>query len=73
MNGWIFLGGDTYVKPIDWEELFTVSLSPDKQSYECRIRNIDGSSRLIGTGSTPRRAAQLTLEWKPEPRKAHLK
>ena len=61
MLGWIAVGGDSsvWVKPVDWEEVYVVQLNLQSMVFECWHKSVGGVSRLIGTGDTPRRAAEL--------------
>lgn len=73
MESWIYLSGDMYVKPIDGgRDLYVVAPNAEKTGYECQIRAADGGVELIGTGGTPRQAAQLIVGWRPKSSKAHL-
>lgn len=73
MESWIYLSSDMYVKPIDGgRDVYVIALNRERTGYECQIRSADGGVELIGTGGTPRRAAQLIVGWTPQSRKAHL-
>ena len=61
MQGWIAVGADssTWVKPVDWEEVYVVQMHPASMLFECWRKSVGGVCTLIGTASTPRRAASL--------------
>lgn len=60
MDGWIVLG-ELYVKPIDWDELWLVE--PDGVEYAAYRHHVTNDQRiLVGTGSTPARAARLITQ-----------
>lgn len=62
MDGWIAVGHDsaTWVKPIDWEEVYVVQMDPVTMMFECWKRSVtEGRATCLGRASTPRRAAEL--------------
>lgn len=57
MDGWVVVG-QSYVKPIDWDELWLVE--PDGVGYAAYRHHLTADQRILtGTAPTPRAAARL--------------
>lgn len=58
MDGWILLG-ESYVQPVDWDQLRLIE--PEGVGYAHYVLHTNGKRELIGTAGTPRAASKLQL------------
>jgi hypothetical protein len=63
MEGWVSVGVDTYIKPVDNRRICVVTPRADLTAYDCTMHEVGSKPRLIGRGGTPRAAAQLIHGW----------